>query len=61
MTGPGWRNLTDAEIEAFDGDASVNVAIESGGVEYYGDACADYDGEVAQFIVDDDGYYVEVK
>ena len=57
------RRLTETEIEAFPGDASVNVAIRSSdGIEYYGDACADYpDGEsVAQFVSDEGGDYIPV-
>jgi len=58
------RNLTESEMDAFPGDSSVNVAIRSDdGVEYYGDACADYpDGdEVAQFVTDEDGDYIPVQ
>ena len=64
MKDPKVRKLTETEIEAFPGDSSVNVAIRSSdGVEYYGDACADYpDGdEVAQFITDEGGDYIPVS
>lgn len=64
MKDPNVRKLTEAEIEAFPGDSSVNVAIRSSdGVEYYGDACADYpDGdEVAQFVTDEGGDYIPVQ
>lgn len=64
MQDPNVRKLTEAEIEAFPGDSSVNVAVRSSdSVEYYGDACADWpDGdEVAQFVTDGDGNYIPVE
>ena len=64
MTNQDVRKLTESEIDAFPGDSGVNVAIRSSdGVEYYGDACADYPegDEVAQFVTDEDGDYIPVQ
>lgn len=63
---PMTRFLTDSEINAFPGDSSVNVAIQStDGEWYYGDGNpteADPSGfEEAGFVVDDDGYYIPVS
>ena len=52
------RPLTVSEYEAFQGESSVNVAISSAGVEYYGDD--DGLGE-AQFVADEDGDYIPVE
>lgn len=58
------RWLTKAEIAAFPGDAPVDVAIYSDGKEYYG--ASDPTDEdptgllTAQFVTDEDGFYIPV-
>ena len=58
------RWLTPAEIDAFPGESSVDVAILSGGVWYYGDSGPGEEDPTglttAQFCPDEDGYYIPV-
>jgi hypothetical protein len=59
------RELTQAEIEAFSGMSSVDVAIQSSdGKWYYGDSnptATDPSGYTeAGFVCDEDGYYIAV-